>query len=62
MGPLANVLRVLFVSACRVMAGRLALYLGLSLIVVAIALPREGPMPATAIGLIVFALLLARSS
>lgn len=62
MGPLANVLRMLLASACRVMAGRLALYLGLSLIVVAIALPREGPFAATAIGFIVFALLLARSS
>lgn len=62
MGPLANVLRMLLVSACRVMAGRLVFYLGLSLLVVAIALPREGPVLATAIGFIVFALLLARSS
>jgi len=62
MGPLTHVLRMLLVSACRVMAGRLALYLGLSLIVVAIALPREGPMLSLAIGFIVFALLLARSS
>lgn len=61
MGPFTNVLRML-VSACRVMAGRLTFYLALSLIVVAIALPREGPLLATAIGLIVFALLLARSS
>lgn len=61
MGPLANVLRMLLVSACRFMAGRLALYFGLSLIVVAVALPREGPLASTAIGFVVFALLLARS-
>jgi hypothetical protein len=53
---------MLLASACRVMAGRLAFYFCLSLIIVAIALPREGPLLATALGFIVFALLLARSS
>lgn len=62
MGPLTHILRMLFVSACRMMAGRLLFYFGLSLVIVAIALPREGPLLATALGFVVFALLLARSS